>query len=186
METKKQIYIIAALFFLISTSTVVFLVYPALNNIKQASAQMQNMQNQILSLEAESVQVDAFKTDYKDYELNFEKAEKLFINKRDLVDFIKFLEESASDLKLKLDINLLPASQANDSENNIMFQMSLKGKFPDAVKFIEKLEFGPYLVNVENIRVQKLSVFESSVIDNSKSDNPKEVEVNFLISVLSN
>ncbi len=73
-----------------------------------------------------------------------------------------FLEDNAA--KSQVDITVSSAvSQKSESSPwpNISFQVSITGSFPNCLKFLEKLEIGPYVIEILNLNVSRPTETES-------------------------
>ncbi len=156
MKTGKKIYIIIIIFAFIILSLIVFLIYPTFKSIKDGSEEILSSKNKTISINAETMELDSFKKNYKNYKPNLDKIDQLFVDLANLVDFIKFLEKVALDSGINADINLVNSKQ--EKINNfpvVLFQVSAKGDFLNMLKFIDKLETGPYLIRIENLTFKK-------------------------------
>ena len=170
MAIKKKSYIILLTFILITTVLVMFFVYPLLREIKINSEELLLEKKRTATLEFQAKETETFQKNYSLYAPNLEKIEQLFIDSKDPVDFIKFLEKTASNSGITSKISLLPSPE-KDNQNFISFQFFSNGDFSKILEFSEKLETGPYLIEIKNL-----------VIKNSTNQN---VDANFLIKVFT-
>ena len=86
------------------------------------------------------------------------------------MDFIEFLEKTASDFEITSKISLLP-SPAKENQDFISFQFFSTGDFLKILEFTEKLEAGPYLIEIKNLVI--------------KSSTKESVNANFLIKAFT-
>ncbi len=153
MEIKKQIYIIVSAFFLLAIFLVLFLVYPLSKEITQSSGELVSQINSRLALKSQYDQALNFKQKYESYQQNLNKADDLFIDPQNPVDFIEFLEKTASDSGIKLQISA-PSFSKEETLPYESFQLSSSGSFPNTAKFISQLETGRYLIQIKNLNIQ--------------------------------
>jgi len=86
-----------------------------------------------------------------------EKLDKLFLNPEVPVDFIRFLEEESGNLGLLIKISpSIITSRKTDPWKSMGFQILLTGPFPSCLKFLEKLQTSPWLLEVERTEVQRI------------------------------
>ena len=93
--------------------------------------------------------------------------EKIFVDPDNPTDVISFLETMATDTDLNADINLFSQTKKEQAAplSNIAFQISLKGSFVRMVRFLEKVEAGPYLIQVQDITMKKVDSVQSQGIE---------------------
>lgn len=170
MAIKNKIYIILITLVLTAVVLVVFFVWPLLREIKMSSEELLLKKNSIAILRVKASEIENFEKNYFLYEPNLEKIEQLFIDSKDPVDFIEFLERTASNSGITSKISLLPLP-AGENQNFISFQFFSTGDFSKILEFSEKLEAGPYLIEIKNL-----------VIKNSTNQN---VDATFLIKAFT-
>ena len=170
MASKKKIYTTLIIFVLIAIALVVFSVWPLLTEIKMNSEELLLGKNNIATLGVQANEIENFEKNYENYKPNLEKMEQLFIDSKDPVDFIKFLEKTASDSEITSEISLLPSSQ-KENQTFITFQFFSNGDFSKMLEFSEKLEAGPYLIEIKNLTI--------------KNSTEQKVDANFLLKVFT-
>lgn len=180
MKKQNKIYAILITFALIVLSAIVFLIYITIGDIKNESAEILSDKNKIDSIEQETRKLENFKKNYDYYKTDLEKIDKLFINSKNPVEFIKFLEKTAIDSTIEAKINFTPKERTNEALYDI-FHISARGDFSNMSKFFEKLENGPYL-----IRIQSLDIRKSDADFSSGEKIPSlTVDVNLLIEAIA-
>jgi len=174
MKNQNKIYIIVTIIILIILILIMFLIYPALKDIKSISEQILLYKQQVISINGQNREFDNFKKRYDNYGYNLEKVDKLFVNSKDPVDFIQFLEKTARDSgisnDIKLDVSLL--SKGFNSWPVINSNIYATGEFLNILKFFEKLDTGPYLMRIKNVTIKK-------------SRQEPLVEVTFLVEAIT-
>lgn len=149
---NNKIYIILSVFALISLFLIVFLIWPLFNEIKKNSQDLISARNSMVTLSAQTSETDKFKKNYDGYKLNFERIDQLFIDPNNPVNFIEFLERTANNSGITSQISLPLSSK--ESKDFIIFQLSSKGSFEGVLNFLEKIESGPYLIEVGSLNIK--------------------------------
>lgn len=165
MITKTKIRILSTVLIMAVFSLIFFLIYPLFQDIKNSSLGILEQKQKLLLLESRVENMEKFKTRYTEIEPDFKKTEALFI-KADLpVDFIRFLEKTAKDSNIKVKISLSQGQQAEGKSWQIFpFQTAIEGSFSDFLRFLEKLQSGQYLINVQDLSVLKAENIVSASI----------------------
>ncbi len=181
MKDKTKIYIIIpATFILISLLLIVFLIWPALVEVKESSDELIFQNGRENFINDQNRELENFKNSYKNYQPNLEKIDRLFIDPQNPVNFINFLENIASETGVKPDISLasLPALKSKTVVVMpfVSFKISCKGKFLDILKFSDKLESGPYLIEIKNMETKESKDTEK---------NNSVLNTDFLINVFT-
>jgi len=162
METKKKIYIIASAFFLIAMFLILFFIYPLFKEISKKSRELVTQRNNLLFLEGQFNEVEKFKKNYETYRPNLDKIDNLFVDSQNPVNFIEYLEETASASGIELKISA-PTILKEKTSLYDKFQFSSTGGFSGTLKFIKNLETGPYLVQIQNISIGNIKDSQTSV-----------------------
>lgn len=176
----NKIYIIILIFAIIILFLIIFLVYPALKEIENNSKEILSNKDKVVFTDAEFKELDNFIKKHKDYKSDLEKIDKLFIDSKNPVNFIEFLETISYNSNVSSSINLV--SSAGDQNINglpvAVFQISAKADILNILKLIKKIETGPYLIRIQNLTIKK------SEQDNIKGENlSNRVDAIFLIEV---
>jgi len=186
MKNKNKIYTILSAFILLSLFLVVFLIWPLFKEIKKNSDDLILARSSIANLQTQINETNNFKKDYETYKADFIKIDQLFIDPNSPVDFIEFLENTASDYKITSQISLPPSSPLN-SKQFILLQFASKGGFSDVLSFIKKIESGPYLIEIENLSIQdapqNISGSQNNILNITDNSSSRNVEATFIIKV---
>lgn len=170
LKKKFQTSIIAFLVALILL--VVFAIFPIFGNIKENSQELSSVKKRFSDLEAEIENIERFKSIYEGLEQFLEKVNNLFVDEEVPVGFITFLETAAQENQLQIEIHPTSATKGKkDPWEFLSFQISCQGFFQNFMAFIEKLENGPYLIEIKNINISKKNTREEGL--------PGEVEASF-------
>lgn len=177
MNFKNRLYLILIIFTLVSVLIIIFLVYPLFLDIKNISKEILSNKEESAFLQDQSQEFDSFKNKLNRYEPDLHSMEQLFINPKDPVTFIEFLESTSSDSNVELMINLVK-NTAKDSLDNPQvsyFQVDAKGSFQNILLFFQKIEKGPYLLKINKV---SMSASEKT---NQSSESTNLVEAVFVI-----
>ncbi len=156
MAIKNQINLFLAIFLAASTAIIVLLIMPAYQDIQQSSQEILMQKQELASLENKINNIEEFKANYKDINENLEKTNDLFVKSKTPTDFISFLETSSRDSQIPLEIFPSAAKQEkNDKWKSMLFRTGSISPFSSFLRFLEKLESSPYLLEVQSLRVTK-------------------------------
>jgi hypothetical protein len=155
MKTNNKIYIILSIFILISLFLIIFFIWPLILEIKKNSTDLIVAKDSLANLGMQIEQMNNFKKKYTEYKPNLEKIDQLFVDPSNPVDFIEFLEKEASSVKITSQISLTSNPRAPlNSEQFINLQFTSEGIFSNVMRFIKKIESGPYLIEIEKLIIQ--------------------------------
>jgi hypothetical protein len=178
MASRKKIYIIILVFFLIAVFLILFFVYPIFKEIQENYEDLISGKNDFFIMAEEFSEVENFRQKYEEYKANLEKTDNLFVDSQNPVEFIKFLEKTASDAGVNLEISS-PSFSQGDKFSLIIFRLSSYGDFSKNLSFIRKLETGPYLIGIKNLDIGRYKDIKNL---KEQSENLKIV---FLVNVFA-
>jgi len=155
---KRKIFFVLITFILVAFSSMLFISNSLIGDIKRSSQEFVLQGKTLALLEKQFQEFEKFEKDSTFYQSNLEKLDKLFLNPEVPVDFIQFLEEESGNLGLL--IKIFPSiitSRETDPWESIGFQILVTGSFPNCLKFLEKLQVSPWLLEVQRTEVQRIS-----------------------------
>ena len=159
MDFNKKIYISLCLFTAAALVFAFFVIHPLLTQIRENSSNFVLQKNSFAELQEREANFKKLKNFYQTYEQDLKRIDALFINSSDPVEFtafMEFLENDAKDCGLSIEILSLPVKKAeSDAWNFNNYQLSLEGSFSNVLKFLEKLENAPYLIEISNLNTKK-------------------------------
>lgn len=174
IKNQNKIYIITIIFILIILILIVFLIYPVLRDIKNSSKEILLNKSKIASLNEQKGELDYFNKKYNNDSYILERIDQLFVDSKNPIDFIKFLEKTANDSGIIIDIKL-NISLLDKGFNNwpvAISNISVTGEFLNILKFSEKLDTSSYLMRVKNVTIKK-------------SPQVSAVDANFLVEAIT-
>lgn len=167
-------------------SLVVFIVlgalviYPLFKDIKNSSEEFAlARQEQALFLERKKA-IENMKAILEGHRENLEKMEDLLIDPENPLEFINSLEGEAAKANVELKISSLSFFKGDQGLwPSFLFRLTTVGSFPDFLRFMERLESAPYLIQVSDlgIKVDQKRVAEES--------GPSDVTANFSMKVFT-
>ncbi len=155
---KKRTYLTLTIFSLLIVLTVFFVIFPLFNRIKNNSEELVAKKENIIFLEARVSNLERFRALYAELEHFLEEVDNLFVDSEMPIEFIDFLERTSKESQLEIEI--LPISDKKTREGfwpYLTFQITSSGSFSNFLRFLEKLENNPYLIEVKNITISRLT-----------------------------
>lgn len=153
MDIKKQIYIIISVLSLSLLFLILFFIWPLFKEIEQSSKSLALQKKSAVNLELQLEEAKKFKQKYESYRPAFQKIDSMFIDSSNPVKFIEFLENTAQNQNIKLQISAPLFSKEKDL-TFANLQLSASGDFSGIIKFIKEIEAGPYLIQTQNLNIE--------------------------------
>ncbi len=158
MNLQQKIFTISTIFCLAVLLLLFLAIYPLLRGIEKSSEQFSENKKREILLENKTQNLQYFKGIYQILAEDLKKVENLFIDQKVPIDFIKFLEKTAEDSGILIDISPTPVGlRKGDLWPSLEFKITLTGSFSNCSKFIEKIETAPYLIEVQSLNLKKLT-----------------------------
>ncbi|MFC1663787.1 hypothetical protein ACFL0A_01540 [Patescibacteria group bacterium] len=185
MNLAKKTLTTSIIFGIATLILIVLLIFPLFRDIKKGSEDLVLVKKELISLQAKIENLERFKENYKALEPNLAKVDKLFVDPNVPVECIKFLEKTGQDLGVFIDISPFSIKQTKtDPWPTMGFQINLIGSFPDYLKFLEKTETAPYLIEIQNLSIRRLRTEELG-LKNLKGLSLGDINSTFLIKVFT-
>ena len=139
-------------------------VNPIFSQIRRESENLIIQREELLEFETKVQNLHDFRANFKQYQPNLEKIDRLLVNISEPIEFIEFLESGASAAKLLVEISP-PAlkEKGDDAWPSLEFALAIEGPFPDFLRFLDRLESSQYLVRVVNLAVGKTPRVENNI-----------------------
>lgn len=164
MNPKKKIYITLVVLGGLSILSIVLIIRPLFKEIKKNSEGLLLEKNNLILLEDKIKNLEESENLYKTHQSNLDKIDELFVNPEVPIEFVNFLENNAAKSQLSIEISSVALTKKEtDPWPSLSFQTSTVGSFSNFLKFLEKLETSPYLIEIINLNVKKLAEAESDV-----------------------
>ncbi len=135
-----------------------FLIFLLFKGVKDNSEAFSLEKEKITSLSEEKENREKMEDVYENYQPDLGEIEKVFIDPEVPIEFISFLEKTASTSHIQLKIlSMTKKSEKEDSWPSLLFQLSAISSFFNFSKFLQKLENSPYLIETLELNVRALS-----------------------------
>ncbi len=158
MPLNKKIYTSLVFFALVILIFIFLIICPLLTDIKKDSQDFILQKNNFAELQLRKENFNQLRDFYQSRQEELKRIDNLFINRETPIEFIEFLEEKAKDSFLAIEISATFSKKAESEKWNFSnYQLSLNGSFPNILKFLEKIETAPYLIEISNLNIRKLS-----------------------------
>jgi hypothetical protein len=155
MKNRNKAYTILSIFAAAAILLAVAFIFPILSEIKKNSEELVSAKNDIVVLNSQTAETENFKNKYNEYKPNLDRIDQMFVDQDNPVNFIEFLESTAADSNITSQISLPPdVGFAKVKTDFVTFQFSSKGPFLGVENFLQKIEAGPYYIEVENLTIQ--------------------------------
>lgn len=169
---KNKTYILLAIVTLIVLVLALGFVWPLFLQIQNGSAELVSEKNTAQILRDQSDQIENFKKVHDDYKPNLDKMAGLFIDPKNPVNFIEFLESMAAVSLIEPQISLVSALP---DQPTATFQLSTTANFLNVMDFARRMENGPYLIQIQNVSIKTA---QTDTVDKAPTGT---VEAKFLI-----
>lgn len=158
MSPIKKLITTSLIFTIITLVLIVFFIYPLFQKIKRNSEDLISAKKELISLQAKIENLEKLKELYLTLQPGLEKIDALFIDPKAPIDFIKFLEKIGGDSGVLIDISYIGVRKIEtDPWPSLGFQIALTGPFPNCLKFLERIETSPYLIEVQNLDIRRIA-----------------------------
>ena len=184
IDSQKKKYIISFLFVTLILIFVFGIIVPLFLAIKKDSAGIVSQKERLLSVQSKVASFSKCNQNNSILQSDIKKIKSFFIDPKEPLEFINFLEKTAQSLNLSIQIFAGSVSVKDSEIPSLSFQAKLSGSFNNLMKFLDKLGSADYLVEVESLNIQKFSQIQPG--DQSSQDkNINDIQGNLNINVLS-
>ena len=185
MSPKKKIYLWLIIFVGISLYFLILVIPKLLGEIRKNSEDLISLNGELISLQKETENLNELEKIYQNYQPNLFKIDELFIDPETPIDFINFLEKNAQLSQLKIEISLAPKKEIKtDPWPSLFFKVPTYGSLPNFLRFLEKMENSPYLIEIVDLNIKRLAERDAQLIK-YPGLSPGDVESNLSIKVFT-
>lgn len=157
MNPKKQIIITSLICGLISLILLFFVIYPLIKGIKYNSESIVNLKKEVKFLQSQEKNLAELKDLTSEVEPDFVKMNNLLIDPEVPIDLIKFLEKTAEEQNVSIEIAAPSLKREEKGLWNYMnFQINIQGSFSNVLRFVEKIESSPFLIETISLSISRL------------------------------
>lgn len=162
MNPRKKIIISLIAFGTLALILIILIIYFLFPEIKNNSEEILLQKKQLILLAKEKENLEKMEDIYKNYQSDLDKIEKLLIDPEVPIEFMSFLETTASTSDLQLEISSITKEVKIDPLPSLSLQTLVNGSFPNFLEFLEKLEASPYLIEILDLNTQRLTGGDTS------------------------
>lgn len=163
MILKRKIYISLLSFAGLILLFFLLVIYPLFSSIRKQSQDFISQKNYYAQLQERNNNLRELKRFSQEHQEELEKIDYLFVDPETPIDFNIFLEKTAQDSNLQIKIfNVQLQKPEPDKWNFLNYQLTLIGSFPNILKFLDKIENSPYLVEIFSLNIKE---FEEKIGD---------------------
>src|SRR3989344_3666271 len=160
MNIKKKIILTLIILTAAVFAIIFFAAYPIFSSIKRESQDIAFQKSRLLATEDRAKNFAELLADYPKHQEYSKRINSLFINPQEPISFIELLETEAAASKISVNISLQPLQfLAGDQWPSMNFQLNAEGAPQNFLKFLERLESSPYLIENLNLKISQDAAF---------------------------
>ena len=174
-KNKKVIILVLGVLGLIFVS---YLIFQTIREIKKGSLSLISEREKSTLLKNKIKAMEGINRNYKADKMGLEKIDALFVradNPVSFIEFVNFLRQTATSCRVA--VNISPPSLQKGAAPSLTFQVAGEGKFIGTMRFLEKLENSPYLIEISRLSLRRVIPKEKTL--------PKKVGFNLSLKVYS-
>ena len=154
LTPKQRIYLAAAGWLLVLSLCVIFVILPLISQIKNDGQELAQKKQGMELFYADWQVLEKAQKDYRAMQSELD-ALPAFLPSGEALKFIMMLESFAQATDNNYAVSVVNAPEKKAQTTNL--QVSLRGNFPNLMKFLAYLENAPYYNNINSLRSQRLS-----------------------------
>lgn len=165
MGIENKTRITAGALVLIIILVGLFGLWPLFAEIRNSADNFVLQKNRLAELEAKKSNLQAFTENRETYQVSLERIDRLFVNIKEPVAFIEFLEEEAALAGITVEITpFAPRKMEGDPWQSMNFKLELEGDFSGIAKFLERLEYSDYLLQALNLSISRTEKGDKEIV----------------------
>jgi len=167
MNTKKQIILFWGICLITAFVIIWVFIVPLFGTIRQISIGLAGVKKELIIIHEKTGEIDEAESVCDKIDPDLQKIENLFVDKDVPVKAIEFLENIAVASDLPIEIYPISLSDYEDEIwDFVSFRLSARGSYINFRRFLEKMEAGPFLIEIYNLSVREISSNEDSLSNN--------------------
>lgn len=156
MEHLRKIYIFIIVLGVLIIGLIVFSIIPLFEKIQKGSEDFIKEREKLVLIFQKKEEAKKLDVIYRNHQSDFNKIDDLFVNSENPIEFIEFLEKTAADLTIQLEISSMSEKIKEDVWPSFSLQLLISDSFEKFLKFLKKLENAPYLIEFFDFNVKKI------------------------------
>jgi hypothetical protein len=158
MKLRGKTFLISGTLSLLILILFYFGVYFLIKDIKKNSEDFLRIKKEISIVRAQIENIESFKNTYVFLKPDLEKISNLFVDPEVPIEFIKFLESTASSSGVSIKVSLISSKTIIEEPWSFLeFQLNLTGSIQNIFKFFERIEMANYLIEIQNLSIGRLN-----------------------------
>lgn len=158
MNSNRTIAVIFLFCVTVAILWAIFLIIPLSKEIHNYSERIIEGKKAAISFKNKLDMVEEIEKERAILSQNLRVAESLFTDYDVPVNLIRFWEKTARECDLKIDINPISSGKSDYFNwKTMQFEISLAGDYSEILRFITKIESGPFLAQSQNLILSKSS-----------------------------
>ena len=163
MNTQRKIYLTLVILAVVIIVLLFFLIRPLVAKVKAVSDNFIEKNNSLASFEERGTDYLArLRGEYFDIESQISEINKYFLFPNKVIDFILAIEEIAT---LSSNYQEIKEVGSPEEEDILSFQISLRGNFPNLIKFLARLENMEYFIDIHSLQITRITERERSGLE---------------------
>jgi type IV pilus assembly protein PilO len=154
------------------------------NQIETKQAEYETMITNLRNVEMKAKSLDALKVEYEDFLVKYREIEQLLPEVKMVPSFLVQLHTASSLTGTKI-TSIKPKPVHPESFYNVAsFEVEMVGGYHEFGKFISYIANFPFIVNVDNMKIQALEVAKTGQHEDQMTDEEKNntVKARFILS----
>lgn len=162
-ENQFKIKFFTAVFFAAAASSAFwfFISFPLMKKAEKAIFDLERSRQILAALNQKEARFEELKNLSAEVEGEFLKLSQTVLSEKNILEFVVLLENlaSSSGVILAIDSPTAVPGRSGESFRVLTFRLNVWGRFPDFYQFFRSLENLDFWVNVEEVKIAKLSGF---------------------------
>lgn len=178
MDLNKKNYIFLAIISFLLVGFLAGIILPLFLSLKNDSLELSLKKEELYSLVNKKKNFGAITVAYENLKEDIGKANDVFVNEKEPLNFISFLEKTGDSLGLLVQISLAQEEAKEEEISGVSFQIKVTGYFDDLMRFLEKIESAQFLTEINSLTIQKNSGTKSGDAKISSNSGVANLNIN--------
>jgi len=164
MSPKKQIVIFIISSILVSLGLIFFAILPTIRAIEKDAVKSNDILREIATILDRQKNLGDIEASCSVSDEDLLKSESVLISADVPISLISFFEKEAEAANLAVDISPVSSEELEDDLwSFVSFRLSLTGSYVNFMRFFERVETAPFLIEIQNLSIKGLLAKEVMV-----------------------
>jgi len=155
LDFRQKFYFTLGLTFLLLLLLLFGVLLPRFRAIARGIEELQTARQERSVLESQLAYIREFAKEADELDQNFKDIrETIFVDPKAPIEFVQFLEKTAADTGLSINITSASSAKGKIFEDALLFNIKISGPAPQTLRFLGKLEKAPYLIELKEFQLQ--------------------------------